>query len=337
MHIFIDESGSFSGYHDRSLSVVGALAIPNGKLDFIKRKYAKIRARLPLENGEVKGRLLNERQVNEVVTILARNDVLFELTAVDLGFHTESDVAAYKQKHAEGMLARVDRFREPDRQLLERACHQISATSLPLYVQAITTFEVLHSIINHVPLYFAQRQPQELATFTWIIDGKEPGKKTNWEMWLEWYARGALANMSRRRPAPLLEGADYSFYDRFRGKIEGETEQGTNLSLLLADLRFSTAVEPGLELVDIVVNATRRALVASLGEPGWRSIPRLMVHRKESYIQFIILSALTSESGDLFRRAPYGKIVRQFFSSGGRLMLAPRFIRAATAETSSPP
>jgi hypothetical protein len=91
LHIFIDESGSFSGYHDRSLSVVGALAIPNGKLDFIKRKYAKIRARLPLENGEVKGRLLNERQVNEVVTMLARNDVLFELTAVDLGFHTESD------------------------------------------------------------------------------------------------------------------------------------------------------------------------------------------------------------------------------------------------------
>jgi len=75
------------------------------------------------------------------------------------------------------MLARVDRFREPDRQLVERACHQISATSLPLYVQAITTFEVLHSIINHVPLYFAQRQPQELATFTWIIDGKEPRKK----------------------------------------------------------------------------------------------------------------------------------------------------------------
>jgi len=102
LHIFIDESGSFSGYHDQSLSVVGALAIPNGKLDFIKRKYAKIRARLRLENGEVKGRLLNEQQVNEVVTMLARNDVLFELTAVDLGFHTESDVAAYKQSTRKG-------------------------------------------------------------------------------------------------------------------------------------------------------------------------------------------------------------------------------------------
>jgi hypothetical protein len=58
LHVFIDESGSFTGYHAQSLSVVDALTVPDGKLDFIKRKYAKIRTRLPLENGEVKGRLL---------------------------------------------------------------------------------------------------------------------------------------------------------------------------------------------------------------------------------------------------------------------------------------
>jgi hypothetical protein len=42
------------------------------------------------------------------------------------------------------MLARVANFREPDRQLVEKACHQIFETSLPLYLQAIITFEVLH-------------------------------------------------------------------------------------------------------------------------------------------------------------------------------------------------
>jgi hypothetical protein len=329
LHVFIDESGSFTGYQDQSLSVVGALAIPDGKLEFIKRKYAKMRDRLSPKNEEVKGRFLNERQVHEVVNMLAHNDVLFELTTIDLGFHAESDIAAYKQKHAEGMLARVDRFREPDRTLVERACHQISATPVPLYLQAIITFEVLHSIINHVPLYFAQRQPQELATFTWIVDGKEPKKITNWEMWWSWYARGALSNMSRRRPAPRLEGADYSFYERFTGKIDGGPEEGTDTSLLLADLRFSSAVEPGLELVDIVVNATRRALVGALGEADWRGIPRLMIHRKEPYIKFISLR----EGADIIRHPPYGQIVRQFFSSGGRLMLAPRFARAAVAET----
>ena len=324
MHVFIDESGSFTGYHDQSISVVGALSIPDGKLNFIKQKYAQLRSRLPLENGEVKGRLLSENQVNDVVTMLARNDVLFELTALDLGFHKESDVIAYKKKHAEGMLARVELFREPDRQQVERACHQIFATSLPLYLQAITTFEVLHSIINHVPFYFAQRQPHELASFRWVVDGKEPNKVTNWEMWWSWYARGALANMSRRWPAPLLEGADYSFYDRFRRKIDGETELVTDVALMLADLRFSAAVEPGLELADIVVNATRRALVGSLDEAGWRNIPQLMIHRREPYIQFI---SLRQDGNDMIRHPSYGGIVRQFFSSGGRLMLAPRFLR----------
>jgi hypothetical protein len=285
-----------------------------------------MRCRFPLENGEVKGRTLNDHQVNEAVTLLARNDALFEITAIDLGFHMESDIAAYKQQHAEGMLARVDGFREPDRTLVEQACHQISATSLPLYIQAIMTFEVLHSILSHVALYFAQRQPQELASFTWIVDGKEPKKITNWEMWWSWYARGALSNLSRRRPAPRLEGADYSFYDRFTGEIDGGPEEGTDTGLLLADLRFSSAVEPGLELVDIVVNATRRALVGALGEGGWRGIPRLMIHRKEPYIKFI---CLRQDGSDIIRHPSYLRIVREAFSCGGRLMLAPRFLRAA--------
>jgi putative transposase len=57
MHIFIDESGSFTGYHPRSISVVAALAIPNGNIRGIRRKYARIRPSLPKDNGEVKGRL----------------------------------------------------------------------------------------------------------------------------------------------------------------------------------------------------------------------------------------------------------------------------------------
>lgn len=106
--------------------------------------------------------------------------------------------------------------------------------------------------------------------------------------------------------------------------------EGVDSHLLLADLRFSSAVEPGLELVDIVVNATRRALVGSLGETGWRGISQLMVHRNEPYIQFLIVGGET----DTIRHPAYARIVRQGFSNGGRLMLAPRFIRAAREDQS---
>src|SRR5215472_1719023 len=100
MHVFIDESGSFSGYHERSVSVVGALVLPTWKLPIIRSKYAKLRRFLPTDKGEVKGRLMNESQVDKVVTLLRRNDAIFELTAVDLGFQTEDEILNYKRQHA---------------------------------------------------------------------------------------------------------------------------------------------------------------------------------------------------------------------------------------------
>src|ERR1700737_3671427 len=96
MQIFIDESGSFTGFHAGSVGAVGALAIPDGKLAFIEKKYAKIRRRLPLFKGEVKGRLLNEKQVAEIVSLLARNAAIFEVTILDLGLHTPEGITAYK-------------------------------------------------------------------------------------------------------------------------------------------------------------------------------------------------------------------------------------------------
>ncbi|MGH6975403.1 MAG: hypothetical protein ACREQC_05460 [Candidatus Binataceae bacterium] len=321
MYIFIDESGTFSGYHDTSVNVVGALAIPDGKLAFLKKKYAPVRTRLPIERGEVKGRSLNEGQINEVIELLARNDVLFEVVVVDLAFQTEAEVAVRKQAHANEMLARAKNFREPDRTRVEQAARQISETSLPLYIQAIATFEVLHQIICNVPLYFVQRQPHELGSFTWVVDGKDPRKVTKWELWWAWYAQGALATMSKSRPAPTLEGADYSFYDQF-ARRDG-SEGGTDLRLLLANLKFSSLVDPGLEFADIVVNAIRRALTGTLAKPGWKNIPRLMVHRKEPYIQLCLLK----EGPDLIHHPSYTHIINDYFCSGGRPMMAPRFIR----------
>jgi hypothetical protein len=86
VRIFIDESGTFSGFQANSVSVVGALVIPDVMMGNIEKKYAKLRGSLPKENGE-KGKRLNEVQVDKVVTLLMRNGALFEITALDLGLH----------------------------------------------------------------------------------------------------------------------------------------------------------------------------------------------------------------------------------------------------------
>jgi hypothetical protein len=335
VHVFIDESGSFSGFHTGSISVVGALAIPDVMLDNIARKYSKFRSQLPQENGEVKGRRLSEKQVDKVVTLLVRNEAIFEVTALDLGLHKESEVGQYQKKLGEQMLAKVANFREDVRPEVQKASEQILKTPLNLFLQALTTFDVLHRLVGQMVVFFAQRKPYELNSFAWIVDGKDPAKVTRWEEWWAHYAQGAIATMSKRRPALMLPDnfhADYSFYDRFN-LCDEKGEKGTSLKLLLKDLRFSSKPESGLEFVDILTNAVRRALSGNLKKEGWQNIHRLMIHRNEPYISFVVFH----EGTDVVHAAPYTNIVIEGFSSDGRLMLTKRnMLLALSAEGARP-
>ncbi len=74
--------------------------IPDVTMGNIEKKYAKFRGGLPKENGEVKGKFLNERQVDKVVRLLVRNEALFEITALDLGLHQETRSATISRNSA---------------------------------------------------------------------------------------------------------------------------------------------------------------------------------------------------------------------------------------------
>jgi hypothetical protein len=80
---------------------------------------------------------------------------------------------------------------------------------MPLYLQAITTFDVLHRLIGHMTAHFCQRRPSELGTFAWVVDAKDPATERErhivhliWKRlprinscWRRWRA----SNKSRRR------------------------------------------------------------------------------------------------------------------------------------------
>jgi hypothetical protein len=270
VRIFIDESGTFSGFQEGSLSVVGALVIPDVLLKKVGEKYAKFRETLPQENGEVKGRLLHEKQVDKVIMLLVRNEALFEITALDLGVHKEDAVREYQNKLGEQMLAKGAYFREDVRPEVQAASEYILKSPVNLFLQALTTFDVLHGVITRATNFFAQRKPYELGSFSWIVDGKDPAKVTRWEEWLAQYAQGALASMSNRRPAMMLPDgfhADYSFYEKLNAE-GADSEKATSLKLLLKDITFSAQVQHGLELVDVVTNAVRRCSYREIAE-GW--------------------------------------------------------------------
>ena len=302
--------------------------MPDVLIANIEKKYAKFRDRLPKENGEVKGRLLNEQQVDTVVTLLMRNEALFEITALDLGLHQENAVRDYQQRLGEQMLAKVTDFREDVRSEVQAASEYILQAPLNLFLQALTTFTVLHRIISRATTFFAQRKPYELGSFSWVVDGKEPAKVTRWEEWWAHYAQGALATMSKRRPAWMLPeafNADYSFYEKFNS-VDENGETGTSLKLLLEDVTFSAQTQYGLELVDIVTNGVRRALTGNLQREGWQNMHRLMIHENgQPYISFVLFS----EGEDIIHAAPYTDVVNDGFSKDGRLMLTKRNLRLA--------
>ena len=83
----------------------------------------------------------------------------------------------------------------------------------------------------------------------------------------------------------------------------------------------------GLELVDILTNAVRRALTGNLAREGWENIPRLMIHMRDHYIKFMRLEG-ASEEPQIY---PYANVARHFLS-GGKYMLSPKFSREADSE-----
>jgi hypothetical protein len=325
MHIFLDESGTFVGYERGSIGVVGALVIPDGNLRRLRRKFARIRPSLLKEGDEVKGRLLEEHDLNRVVRLLATREAIFEVTALDLGLHTEAGVLAFRHKLAAETRAKLPAFPEPLRGKVAEAIDYLDTMTPQLFLQALSTFELIHRVISHSILYFSQRRPYELSSFTWVVDGKDAAKVTNWENWLKFYAQGALISLSQRSPVPMPDPGtpnlfNYTFLDAFMAE-QATGNKSLDTSLLLQNFSFKSHPEMGLEFADVLTNATRRLLRGGLQRDGWINMHRLMIHRADdAYIKFILLGP----GPDVVHAADYAAIVNEGFLKNGKPMFTRR-------------
>ncbi len=330
MHIFIDESGSFvQGAGARGISLVGALVIPGGRLANVQRNYAAIRPRLPKERGEVKGRLLTDIQVQQVTNLLRRNEAMLELVAIDLNMHTANDIHTHKLEQAAGITRGLTEKHHPNLRAEAAALAQrVAALPNQLYVQGVAMTELVWWVCQHAINYYGQRRPEELASFHWTIDGKDK-TMTNWEDVWQSIVLPLLQSKSIKEPHGIFEGCDLTHFARFEGNapdwlpppVKGSGETATDIKLLLMEnFRYSPDIEVGLELVDIITSATRRALVGTLPVSGYAGIPTLMIHRREHYIHLIAL-----HERPFVGCLPYHSILMRRFTRAGRSMLAPRF------------
>ena len=331
MHIFIDESGTFTGLgaDAPAVSTLGALIMPSHRLPKLFKKYARLRANLPTRKGEVKGTLLDERQVASVIEILRVNGALFCASMIDLAVHSAEDIAHHRARRSAGLAANLtDGHTQELRDNVAALQARMAGFSDQLYVQGAVTIDLLYNVMQDMIVYHCQRSPTELGEFHWVIDAKNPGAVTNWEDWWSKTLVIWLQAMSLVKPGAMLPGGDYRHLRRFifdelpeylrdvAPPADRSRGAAINLQKMYGEsFRFSSEPEPGLELVDIVTNALRRGLIGNLGESGWLPLRDLMIHRSDVYVSPVGLLP------------PDRKLARALlpamnkFRTGGRIML----------------
>ncbi len=81
------------------------------------------------------------------------------------------------------------------------------------------------------------------------------------------------------------------------------------------DLKFSSEATPALEIVDILTNAVRRAMVGNLQFDGYEHLPNIMIHRNSHYIKILSL-----KNGQSTACPPYMSVLNHFRRGGKRLV-----------------
>ncbi|MEN9856400.1 MAG: hypothetical protein RLZZ157_1526 [Pseudomonadota bacterium] len=328
MHIFFDESGNFVIPSDKAPSpcVIGALAVPDFKKDQLFEKYARIRRSLPKENGEVKGRHLCERDVARVVKILRQNSCIYKAHIIEMSFEKTSEIEDHKKVQAQRLTDNLTEKHQPN--LVEHIWQlrsELEKMAPQLYVQYTMLSDLIAELLKDLVLYWAQRSMKELLNFHWMVDGKGNSDQTKTEDWWSKVKFGTLESRLERDPVLFLREIDYSeFATKFGMSSPGylnetdlSSDEGFSLNLLLGeDFCFSSGNDFGLELVDILTNATRRALKGNLKQEGWQDIPKLMIARNTPYLKFSTFGNSTR-----VKNLPYRRIVTGQFAKNGRPML----------------
>jgi Protein of unknown function (DUF3800) len=325
MHIFIDESGPFVvPKTDRwSVCCIAALVIPDSHYAEIAKKFEELRSLWSAEGKEVKGKDLDEQNISGVIQMLGRYDVLFEATAIDMGLQRNEAIGRHKEAQAQNITKNITPDHQPSLvQDLEAIQARLRQLSNPLYVQFALGAALLAKVIQDSTLYYVQRCPQELGDFRWVIDAKDKIVTDYENLWLEMICP-SLMSKSFDKPHILLRGADYSAFQKYigmtpsvpqylRGVLKDEAPfEYTEIGKILGDVKFRNSDEElGIQLVDILCNALRRAMNGNLQRQGWETLGCLMVGAEKGQ-NVIRMVDLTATSSWVIKReqVPYSAVV----------------------------
>jgi len=281
VHLFLDESGGFvvPAQPKLKIAAVGALVIPDEQLASVSAEFTRLLRQFGATR-ELKGSELTENQARGVISMLRNYDVVFDASAIDIGHETAESLRAHQCAQAD----KITESLTPDHQSalvaeLNEFRRRLLALPLQLFVQARLTWLLIDRVIRVSTLYYVQARPAELGSFCWRFDAKEPSKVTQYEELWSTLLLPMLQTRSEADPYVMLQGADYSHFERFdmRAEVNGEMKRVTDLRELFRDRDFvQSRDEIGVQLCDMLLSAFTRAFNGTL-QTGWEHLGRLMI------------------------------------------------------------
>lgn len=341
MHIYIDESGIFTNPSNKPnvASCIGALSLPTTKKKDILRDFQRLSYRWKKDNGEVKGKLLQESEITSLVELLIKYDVLFDCVVFDMGHHPDAEITKFKFTQSEKITSSIkEDFPQNLVDELHRLKEGFESLSNPLFMQAMGMFLLIPQSLKQMIWYYARRIPKELQWFYWTVDAKETNKTTFEDMWST-LIFPIMAGESFANPVVFVEGGDYSYFEKFVDKDsstlrKAEQEKGLPLGTLSSTkleevlgkhFTFQNSkLNIGLQMVDVLINAVQRALNGKLRKEGWGKIGRLMLRRNPNPIQLVKFRFDSDHDQEtLTLKTPFWGVIERFRETSKPLWLDP--------------
>jgi hypothetical protein len=347
MNIYVDEAGAFTIPQNRRhlLCCVAGLMVPSGQQEDLFYRFLRLRDSWGNTSVEMKGRTLDETQFAAVAQLLNRYDVITEVCAIDMAAHTESGVTAFKERQADALTANLGDTHHPNLvKQMQTLQENLRKTSNQLFTQSFLLTHLLINILQTCTLYYCQRLPEELGSFSWTIDAKDKSVTKAEKIWSK-LLFPFLESASFTKPLTRLKEGDYSHFGRYsvsestasegmkthikwlRGQ-KGVPAQAPpvsveNARLLFEELKFADSQDVlGLQLADIVVSGFYRALNGSLQKTGWKGLGSLLVEKAGGIITLAQFSVDREEVG---KQIPVPRLISSVLGEI-RQMARPMFL-----------
>jgi len=298
MYIYIDESGNFlvPEKEGRNLSCVGALVVREGSRDALEAHYASLFRSWGSSGKEVKGSSLHESQVAAMIALLLEARCLFFVCATEMSVNEPAALRNYQTTQAQYLTEDLTEMHRPKLRNQMAGIRTLYEKTPPqLFIQTVLLTDLIKRVIDLATMQFAMRGPaSEAGAFRWVIDGKAE-QRTKYETAWKLMAGGLIQSRTIESPGVRIPEGDYSHFDRKFGREDqcwpvhlpppnsrAPGQPGFIFDLkrvLYESMEFADSrITPGLQLVDILTNAFRRALMGRLQPDGFARMGELMVH-----------------------------------------------------------